>query len=131
MPIIYSLLLQLLKTHTATFEANMTNYFQDITKNQRLLTVPSYELTLLCNMYIEEKYFTFFCLTVFIRNFTLNENINHLVAQQLELDNSVIKHPLILFFLTFEDVLIYYNWKQKDIRRRFDIQNFSIWGLPL
>ena len=80
-PIIYCLLPLLLKIDTATFDVNMTNYFQDIIKNQfqRLLTVPPYKLTLFCNTYMEEKYFALFLPSSFYYEFySKNEKINHL-----------------------------------------------------
>ena len=80
-PIIYCLLPLLLKNDTATFQVNMTNYFQDIIKNQfqRLLTVPPYKLTLLCKTYMEEKYFALFLPSSFYYEFyAKNEKINHL-----------------------------------------------------
>lgn len=44
------------------FAINMTNHSQYITKKkfQRQLKVPSWKRTLLCNMFIAEKYFTLF-----------------------------------------------------------------------
>ena len=50
-PIFCWLLHLLLKIDAATFEVNMTNHSQDITRKQyqRQVTVPSYEQTLLRN----------------------------------------------------------------------------------
>ena len=49
------------KSDAATFEVNMTNHSQDITKRQfeQKMTVSPHKKTLLYNMKMEEKCFTF------------------------------------------------------------------------
>ena len=49
------------KIDATLFKVNMTNHSQDITKKmfQWRLKVPSHKQILLCNTYIQTKYFTF------------------------------------------------------------------------
>ena len=51
----------LVRIAAATFEVNIANHSQDITKKtfQRQITTPPHKQTLLRNTYMEEKYFTF------------------------------------------------------------------------
>lgn len=66
---LFAIIPQLVEINAAIFEVNivifainMTNHSQYITKKkfQRQLKVPSWKRTLLCNMFIVEKYFTLF-----------------------------------------------------------------------